>query len=618
MTMKGNAALTFVAAGIALWLSARHGSSDRISRALAIAIVLFALVTLSEYVFGWDAHIDEALFKDDPSAGRPWPPGRLALGTATCFLLFGLSLLPSPTGRGGRLGEAFALVMGLQSAIALVGYLYGAAPLLGSAPYSAMAVLTAFMLFTLAAGSLARHAREDTTIAVMLNDTLGAASARRLLPVAIATPVLAGWLCLLGERAGLYGHEFGAAVLIVTTITILSVVIWRNSKSLIGLEAAHGDAQHALHDLTISARALELFRELLESAPDAMVIVDTHGRIRLANAQTESLFGYRREELLGQPVEMLVPDRFTASHPRYRASYFSAPHVRAMGSGLDLFALRKDGTEFPIEISLSPLQTNDGTLVSSAIRDITGRKRLELQLQQASRLKSEFLTNMSHELRTPLNAIIGFTNLLHKETAGPVSPEQREYLGDVLNSARHLLQLINDVLDLAKVESGTMEIRAETVDLPTLIGEVQLVLRGLASMKRLRIDAHVDPDVATVVVDPSRVKQMLYNYLSNAIKFTSDGGEIHVRARAEGDHEFRLEVEDTGVGVASEDIGRLFVEFQQVVSGSETTPQGTGLGLALTKRLAEAHGGSVAVRSMPGRGSTFAVVLPRAAETVGS
>jgi protein-histidine pros-kinase len=363
----------------------------------------------------------------------------------------------------------------------------------------------------------------------------------------------------------------------------------------------------------------ELHSALLESAPDAMVVVREDGRIVLVNRQTERLFGYDRAELLGQPVEMLVPVEFRGAHNEQRRHFFAQPHLRLMVEGRELHGARKDGSTFPVEITLGPLQSAQGLLVVSAIRDATHHKKYEQALQEANRMKSEFLANMSHELRTPLNGILGFTEFMLDEKPGALNPRQKEYLGDVLSCGRHLLQLINDVLDLSKVEAGKMQLQVETFSLPATLSEALSAVAHSAAEKRITLERYIEPGLVIVTLDRNKLMQVLYNLLSNAVKFT-DSGEVSVRITLEEGCRLLLQVSDTGIGIDNNDFGKLFVEFQQLDAGTSRRFGGTGLGLALTRKLIQFQGGSIEVSSEKGRGSMFSVRLPmqvRASEAAG-
>jgi PAS domain S-box-containing protein len=377
-----------------------------------------------------------------------------------------------------------------------------------------------------------------------------------------------------------------------------------------------------MHESTpVAVPAERRFRELLEAAPDAILEVDGDGRIILMNVTAEKMFGYTREELLGCELERLVPESARSIHHRHRRNYKAHPSTRPMGQGLTLHAQRKDGSLVPVEISLSPLAVDDHFHVTAIIRDVTERRAAEekiraiheelqqrnQEVERANRLKSEFLASMSHELRTPLHTIIGFTELLSEEAEGPLNEKQKRFLSHVHKDSLHLLELINDILDLSKIEAGRMEIKPTNFNARDAAEEVVESIRPRAQAKSQKLKNQVcDCEIAA---DRVRFKEILYNLLINAVKFTPDAGEIAIDSHP--DEEFvSFTISDTGVGIARDEQASIFDKFYQAASTTKGIREGTGLGLAITKRLVELHGGTIAVESELGRGSRFTFRVP--------
>lgn len=335
-----------------------------------------------------------------------------------------------------------------------------------------------------------------------------------------------------------------------------------------------------------------------------MVLVDGSGAIVMVNGEIERLFGYGREELCGQPVEILLPDKLRGKHARQRSGFVKHPEVRHLGTGREFLGRHRDGSEIPIEIGLNPMRIGDTAMVLCAIVDISERKRFE-------RMQDEFVSTVSHELRTPMTSISAALGLMSSGAAGALPPSAVHLIEIAYGNCRRVVRLVNDILDIKKLESGQLDFRFKVCDARALVEQAIEANHEFAESYGVRVGLDAEPRVFHVQVDPDRFVQVVTNLLSNAVKFSPTGGEVVISIETTDDT-VRVSVRDHGGGIPDAFKPRIFEKFAQAITTTEQQKGGTGLGLSIVRQIVVHMQGQIGFADAPGGGTVFYVDLPSA------
>ena len=626
-TMKPPSAVGFVLAGAALWLlqSNRAKSARRVGQICGIAVAALGAAVLCEYILQLDLRIDTALFwtavDADARAAGTLAPGRMAQVSAMMFFIIGTALAVLEDPEQFRKVQVLATVVAIIACIALSGYVYGSDALYRFGPYSSVAVNTAAAFLVLAIGILA--ASPDRGVSKLLSGgSVGSLMARRLLPAAFLVPSILGWIRWQGQLAGLYGTAFGLALFTVSNIVVFSAITLFAAIYLNRVDLARQTSDEALADRQRFEQILrekeETLRLLVTSVKDyAILMLDPQGRVTSWNEGAERIKGYRPEEIIGQHFSRFYPAEDIARGKPDEELRVATAAGRVEEEG---WRIRNDGTRFWAHVTITAMRDTAGGLrgFSKVTRDFSERKRFEQALMESNSAQARHLSEIqsvnkeleqfayvaSHDLQEPLRMVASFTQLLAERYHGRLDEKADKYIRYAVDGAKRMQTLINDLLRLSR--SGKSDKPAEQIDTEPLVAEA---IQNLGkAIEESGAQIVVAAGLPTVMGERTQLGQVFLNLIGNAIKFRG-GKEPKINVSAgRGTGEWIFEVRDNGIGIAAEFHDRIFVIFQRL--HQRAAYEGTGIGLALVKKIVEHHGGRIWLESAVGTGTSFFFTIP--------
>lgn len=608
ISMFPNAALCGIFCGIAILLLASKSEAWKVTwvRASAGLVLAIAGLTLFEHITGVDLGLDTVVMNRSWGQKAATAPMRIGVPASASYTLLSIAIiLITFPGRARLTASSLAVGTMMVASLSLTGYWFGADQLFGIARFTGIALLTSFIIAVLSVSVMALVPEYGVVAALKRDDAGGGAFRRLILPV-ILVPFMLGWIRIVGQNLNWYDLEFGTALRTLAEIALLVFMLWWTANSI---------SWHSSYAQSAESR----LAAIVESSEDAIVSKSLEGVIQSWNSGAERIFGYSADEAVGKHITLIIPpDRLDEETHIIDCIRRGEPVAH-----FETIRLRKDGTPIDISLTVSPVKSVDGRIIgaSKIARDTTERRRLEKeredllireqaarsQAEQASHLKDEFLATLSHELRTPLNAIVGWSQILSMDSE---AEELAEGLDAIRRNARAQAHLIEDLLDMSRIISGKVRLDVQSVDMVSVVQAAIDAVRPAADAKGIRLRKVLDPNAGPVSGDPTRLQQVIWNLLTNSIKFTPKGGKVDIVMERVNSH-VEITVSDTGIGINLEHLPVIFERFRQVDSSISRSYGGLGIGLSIVKQLIELHGGSVSAKSEgTGRGSTFVVELP--------